>query len=141
MSQLAAMYEAFSGLTCQVIRREFDWLLYFDEARAVVLTAPWRIVSEGRIAFADQDDGQKFGHPEPIAGEAKANGLIGGRVVTAITVEPISSDLTITFKGGVTLELFNGSAGYEAWQADFPSKYGNQVAIGLGGGGVSMVSR
>ena len=62
--------KAFGGHRCSVIRREFDWVFFFDDYRALVLTAPWRVVLDDKIAFADADHDQKFGHPEPIDGAA-----------------------------------------------------------------------
>lgn len=137
----AALAQAFRGRICHVVRREFDWLLAFDERRALVLTAPWRILAEARIAFADTDHGQRFGLAEPIDGETRANELIGRRPVTSVEIRPPASDLILGFEGDVTAELFNGSSGYEAWQADFPEEGRARTVIGLGGGGTATYLR
>lgn len=136
----ATLSKAFVGRTCNVIRREFDWVLFFEAHRALVLTTPWRIVANGQIAYTDADDGQRFGHPAPIDGAARANHLISGLAVSQVHVHPEFADLTLLFAEGVAIEVFNHSSGYEAWQAEFSDGDGERTIIGLGGGGFAVSS-
>lgn len=121
-----------------IARRETDWAFNLDGNGSISLPVPWRIVANGRIAFADKDDGQWFGLPAPVDGEALVNQLLVGNAITGITINAETADLSLQFGGNVRLEAFNHSAGYEGWQINLPSKSGGMWIIALGGGDVSI---
>jgi hypothetical protein len=100
--------------------------------------APWRIIADGRIAFADTDDGQKFGLPEPVKGAHLANSLLAKLQVQAVTVDRVTADIRMDFETGTRIEVLNNSSGYEAWQAEFVS--GDQLIslVGMGGGDIGF---
>ena len=88
--------------------------------------------------FADSDDGQKFGLPEPINGEARANVLLDGRHVAYIEHDQLTADLHIYFDGETRIDVFNHSSGYEGWQAGFSNGEASGSIIGLGGGDLAI---
>jgi hypothetical protein len=124
------------GRICSVQRREHDWIIDFqDEINIVVSTGtPWRIIRQGRIAFASSDDGQKFGLPAPIDGEVRVRELLDKMPVTSTVIDRQTADIAIDFVSDMRLEIFNNSSGYEGWQAHCR---GIQL-IGLGGGDTAV---
>jgi hypothetical protein len=127
------------GKTCdEILRREHDWTFQFGDAGAVVASCPWRILAEGRIAHADEDDGQKFGLPKPVDGVERATTLLSGGRIVSIEVSPVSGDLKVHFERNRTLELFNNSSGYEAWQAVVKQDGKTANMVAQGGGQISM---
>ena len=70
------------GRQCEIVRREADWAANFVGGGSISFPIPWRIVANGRIAFANKDDGQQFGLPAPVDGEVEANRLIRGRTIS-----------------------------------------------------------
>ncbi len=70
---------ALVGRQCKIARRETDWVVNLTGGGSIALSIPWRIVADGGIAFANEDDGQMFGLPAPVDGEAKANSFILSR--------------------------------------------------------------
>ena len=127
------------GKACdEVLRREHDWTFQFGEAGPVVAECPWRIIAEGEIALAGEDDGHQFGLPKPVDGVKRAMSLLSGRPIISVEVSPISSDLKVHFEGDATLELFNNSSGYQAWQATVKRDGKSSMLIAQGGGQMSI---
>lgn len=133
---LVLLQQRLVGGRCSVRRRDADWALNFATGGNVSLPIPWRIVADGRILFANEDDGQQFGLPDPIDGEALANRLLGGKAIVGVTVDPETADLSLLFDNGTRVDAFNHSAGYEGWQVNLPLESGGISVIALGGGGV-----
>jgi hypothetical protein len=96
--------------------REHDLLFSFTTGARLRVACPWRIVSDGRISFAESDDGQFFGLPAPIDGAAKSKELLLGKAIEQIAIRADAADLTITFRSAVSLEIWNNSSGYEGWE-------------------------
>lgn len=134
---LADFEQALKGRVCKFKRRETDWVFDFGDRRHITTDAPWRIVSEGRIAFADEDDGQKFGLPKPVEGERHANMLLKSRRIERVEVDPVTADIRIHFYGGVRLDVFTNSMAYESWQARFTVGDQTVELVGMGGGALS----
>jgi hypothetical protein len=78
------------------------------------------------------DDGQKFGLPQPINAAAEVTGLIGGCLTRSVTIRPGVLDLLIEFEGVHTLEVLPLSSGYEAWEVDRPADRSRVIAVGGG---------
>ncbi len=128
------------GKTCSIRRLEFSWAVSFAGGPGLMIEAPWRIVSNGRIAISAYDDGQMFGLGAPLDAQAEANRLLRGRVVLRASVDRETADLTLQFDGGPRLDVFNNSAGHEGWQASGASIAGEVWSvIALGGGDVAFV--
>ena len=139
MTPEAILEDLVLGQTCLAERREYDWNFHFGQGRNLGVGGRWRIVTEKGIALADQDDGHQFGHPQAVDGEALANKLLSSQRAEAVSVDQLTADLRITFGGGVRLDIFNNSSGYEAWQANLDPTEGDGVAlIGIGGGGLTI---
>lgn len=126
------------GRQCEVGRRETDWVVSLVGGGSIALPVPWRIVADGRIAFANEDDGQIFGLPAPVDGEAKANALIASRSIAGVSVDCETADLTVHFGKALRLEAFNNSSGYEGWQVSLPPEHGGMSVVALGGGDVAI---
>jgi hypothetical protein len=129
---------AFVGRTCTVERHEHHWTFSFGVDASLGVEAPWRIASDSGIAFADTDDQQKFGLPQPIDGQAPSNEILGGRRVTSFDVDARTADIRIEFEGDLLLEVFNNSSGYEGWQAVALVDGQTIQVVGLGGGDLAI---
>ncbi|WP_188769704.1 hypothetical protein [Novosphingobium endophyticum] len=130
--------KALFGRQCEIARREADWAINIAGGGSIALPVPWRIVTGGLIAFADEDDGQQFGLPAPVDGAATANELIGSRSIIGISVDSQTSDLALHFEDGIRLDAFNNSSGYEGWQISLLPENGGMSVVALGGGGVAI---
>jgi len=119
-------------------RREHDWAFVFDRSVRLQVTCYWRIISEGRLALSDSDDGQKFGLPAPVDAELRSKELLLGRPIQQIAIREDTGDLSITIAGDVSLEILNNSSGYEGWEMrQLPHGKGFQV-IAMGGGNLAV---
>ncbi len=132
------MERSLIGRCGSIERREGDRALNLAGGGVISLPVPWRIVANGRIAFADEDDRQQFGLPAPVDGEALVNGILDKKVIVGVAVDPETADLSIRFEDAVRLDAFNYSAGYEGWQVSLPPENGGFWLIALGGGDVSF---
>lgn len=94
----------------------------------------WRVVTADGIAHGDEDDGQQFGLPQPVDGEAQTNDFLQGQRLTSVEIDGLTADLRLVFDGGARLDFFNNSAGYEGWQASVLAGGKGLVFIALGGG-------
>lgn len=135
---LPEIEKALLGRSCEVVRREADWALYLVGGGSIALPIPWRIVADDRIAFANEDDGQLFGLPTPIDGQAKANSLVASRVITGIRVDRQTLDLTIYFDEEVRIDAFSNSSGYEGWHIHLPPEVGGLSVVAMGIGEVAI---
>jgi hypothetical protein len=129
------------GHECSVVERyENLWRFRFGQAGGLDAYCPWRIVTDGRIAFSDEDEGQQFGLPAPIDGQAKASELLSNRRVVDVRISDVSGDLTISLEGSTTIELFNNSSGYEAWLAHVNGEKSKQSVVAQGGGQIVVLN-
>jgi hypothetical protein len=126
------------GRSCSITRGEHDWFIELGEGATITVSVPWRIVSQGRIAFADRDHGQMFGLPAPVDGEAEAHGLLAGKRIASAKVDLQTADLTLHFDPDTRLDAFNNSAGYEGWQANCEFNGSWVWLIAQGGGNVAV---
>jgi hypothetical protein len=133
---LTRVEQALLGRQCEIARRETDWVITVVGGGSIALPIPWRIVTNGRIAFANEDDGQQFGLTAPVDGEAKANGLIASRPITSVSIDTQTADLVVHFGDAVRLDTFSNSCGYEGWHITFPPENGGMSVVALGGGDV-----
>jgi hypothetical protein len=138
-SPAATLSAALQGRECRASRREADWNFDFGERLNIAASAPWRVVTADGIAHGDEDDGQRFGLPQPVDGEARVNYLLSGQKVRKVEVDGQTADLRVVFDGGARLDLFNNSSGYEGWQASVPVDGKVLTVIALGGGELAAV--
>ena len=128
----STLRNSLTGKPCKVKKREADWNFNFIDVN-VAVSVPWRIVTDEGIAYGSEDDGQWFGLPQPVNGEARANELLRERAVVSVSVNGVTGDLSLDFDGGSRLDLFNNSSGYEGWVADLPfggAKRTSIIALG-----------
>lgn len=130
---------ALTGRACWVERREHDWLLDLGEGMFVAVKVPWRIVFEGRIAFARDDDAQLFGRSVPVDGEEEARRLLGAKLITKAVVDRQTGDLALHFGPETRLDVFNNSIGYEGWNTRYVIGGRRWFAIALGGGEMAFM--
>jgi hypothetical protein len=135
---LSNFLRAFSGRTCTVEKQEHRWTFSFGVDASLGVEAPWRIVHDAGIAFADTDDQQKFGLPQPINGQALSNEILRGHRVISFDVDARTADIRIRFEGDLLLEVFNNSSGYEGWQAVALVDGQAIRVVGLGGGDLAI---
>ena len=127
------------GRSCVVGHREHDWTFDFSGSLGLAVSAPWRIIFNGRIAFASEDDGQLFGLKSPVNGEAKAGKLLEGRAVTAASLDKETADLTLHFGAATRIDVFNNSMGYEGWQGSYAVRDKRWSLIAMGAGEVAFI--
>ncbi len=96
-----------------------QWLFRFEGDRLLNVECPWRLVDRGAMVLGRCDHRQKFGLPEPVDAVATLSRLVGGRRVERMLVSE-HGDLRLEFTGGVRLETFTESAGYESWTLRTP---------------------
>lgn len=132
--------QALINLSClSIARGEHDWVFEFSADAGLSLPVPWRIISEGRILFADQDHGQLFGLPKPVDGEALANETFRGQSIMKASVDRETGDLAVFFREDLRLDAFNNSAGYKGWGARCRIDGDYWEIVALGGGEIAFM--
>ena len=135
---LHVLQHAATSATCSVLKRDSDWVFALGDAITLNVECPWRIVTAKGIAVTDEDDGQQFGLKEPVSAAVRANEMLIGKRLAAFNVDIRTADLRLSFEGGIELQVFNNSSGYEGWQASFKHGEKRLTAVGMGGGGVNF---
>jgi hypothetical protein len=74
-------------------RREYDWVVAFDNDASIVVTCLWRLVESDRVRITSEDDGQKAGLPEPVEAAVEVNRRLTGAAVEAIELRSGLLDL------------------------------------------------
>ncbi len=138
--QVAEFEAILIGRSCVIGRREHDWTFDLCEGVGLAVSAPWRIVFDGRIAFASEDDGQMFGLKSPVDGEAEARKLVGDKAITAAALDKETADLVLYFDAATRIDVFNNSMGYEGWQASYGIHDKRWSLIAMGGGEVAFIA-
>jgi hypothetical protein len=91
-----------------------SWRLNF-EAAGLNIQCPWRIVNNDAVVLGGSDHEQKFGLPHAIDVTAEALQLLNGKIVESARIDGQTPDLCLTFTGGIRVDVFNDSSGYEGW--------------------------
>ena len=115
-------------------RREFDWVLTFDQDASIVVAGLWRLVESGRIRFTAKDDGHQFGLPAAVDAAAEINRCLVGAMVEEVGLRRGLLDLDLRFSTGHVLQIIPDSSGYEAWNV----LSGNRQFIAVGGGELAI---
>ena len=131
--------QAFIGRNCSMEREPPFWRANFGDRFTMAFRVPWRIVANGRIAFGDEDDGQQFGLPAPLDGEARASSVLGELIVQTLHVDEETGDLRIEFDCNTRIDVFNQSCGYEGWDAYYTAGSQRWGVIAMGGGELAVV--
>lgn len=140
---LSAFEQASLGRTCDVQRRETDWVFAFGQKPdgcVIVTDSLWRIVKDGRIALTSEDDNQSFGLPAPLDAQQACRALLDDTHAVSVRVAPVTADVTIQFERDARLEIISSSLGYESWQAYFRHAGEDVTLVGAGGGALSYAS-
>lgn len=112
---------AYRGCACTIQKRDYDWVFSFSDKGYINVASPWRIIQNGRIAYA--------GH---------ACDLLEGRLVECIELDRATADIHLHFDDQTRIDIFNGESGYEGWQAGFRIGGEGVLLVGLGGGDVAI---
>ena len=113
-----------------LVRREYDWVLVFDQDASITITCLWRLCENGRIRRTSEDHGHQFGLSSPVDAAAQVNRLLAAETVKAISLNKNTLDLELHFQSDYLFQIIPISAGYEAWTLTGPGK--NIIAIGGG---------
>jgi Family of unknown function (DUF6188) len=116
-------------------RREFDWVLVFDNNVSFVISCLWRLVENGRIRFTSQDDGQRFGLPATVDAAAEVNRRLAQALVAEVNLRQGILDLELQFSTGHVLHIIPDSSSYEAWSLCS----GGTQFIAAGGGTLTIL--
>ena len=120
------------GQVCTRVHEHYtgNFTFEFSDGRAAVDCA-WRIVRDGRLALAHSDHGQQFGLPAPVDAVRQAMALLAGRPIRGGRIDMALGDVVLEFEGGVRLDVFNDSSGYEGWNMSGPN--GTSLVAASGG--------
>ena len=127
------------GTTLTAIEHEepgHPWYFRFGPTLSLMCECMWRLVVDGSVALASDDDGQQFGLPRPLDCLTELRARVSNHRVTSAAIGEAPADLTITFANGAILECLVDSSGYEAWSLTA----GKRTLISLGGGRLSEFS-
>ena len=94
----------------------------------------WRLLVSRKLVLTSEDEGQLFGHSEPVQAFSELSRKLLGRPLTSVEVTHGTADLTLHFDK-IVLQIVSSSSGYEAWQVEGPL---GMVAVGQGGGNVAV---
>jgi hypothetical protein len=89
------------------------WVFRFVDASFISIGCDWRIVVDGSVAVACGDHQQLFGRQAPLDAVREASQLLKGKAVVAASLSEVG-DVLLRFAGGVRLETFTNSCGYES---------------------------
>jgi len=117
-----------------IARREYDWVVAFDNDASLVIACLWRLVEAGRIQVTSEDEGHQFGLPAPVDAASEINRRLAGVAVEAVELRKGLLDLELRFSTGHSLQVIPTSSGYEAWQASSR----NRQFIAVGGGELAI---
>ncbi|MCC2977945.1 DUF6188 family protein [Sphingomonas sp. PL-96] len=131
--------QAFVGRACSIERELPFWRANFGDGYTMAFRVPWRIVTNGRVAFGNEDEGQLFGLPAPVNGVERSAKLLHGKFVIAVQLDRQTGDLRIVFDGDTRLDVFNHSLGYEGWYAYYSAHGERWGMIAMGGGEIAVV--
>ena len=98
-----------------VDRRDYDWAFRFGNGSSLTIESLWRLVSTEAIVLTSQDDGQQFGVNTTIDAASELMAKLAGQRVADVSVDRVTSDLTISFSDGLRLQVLSTSSGFEAW--------------------------
>lgn len=113
------------------MRREFDWVIAFNDDACIVVGCLWRLTDDGRIRITSSDDGHTFGSHTPIDAAGEINSRLRDSVVSSVVLQEGALDLDVHFGTKCSVQMLPDSSGYEAWQVCRP---GHQF-IAIGGRG------
>ena len=129
--------------TSQIIGKSVDaieqWeacpcIITFSGGYRLQVESLWRLVSSGTLVLTSRDDGQLFGHGQPVQAIVELSNKLVGRTLSAVHLSPATADLALNF-GSHVFQAISDSSGYEAWQLEGPA---GTVAVGQGGGNVAV---
>ncbi|MDB5429340.1 MAG: hypothetical protein JWP35_456 [Caulobacter sp.] len=126
------------GRRCLIERREGDWSFDFGDGYTLAVSAPFRVVGKDGIACTSTDHEAHTPQPGGLGSDPFMARLLKKRRVTGVEIEGVTGDLRLTFDGGLRLDVFNDSIGYEGWVASFPTDGDPAVLVGSPGGGCAI---
>ena len=91
------------------------WYFTISKGANLSVHCAWKLIKENKVELASGDHMQKYGLPQPINAAIKASDLLVGRKLRRIVPDKVTSDLSITFDGEISLRTFNEYTGFEAW--------------------------
>jgi hypothetical protein len=115
----------------------FNWNFFFEDDIYIGVSGFWRLLKDGEISLVSLDHGHQFGLPKPVDLVKWVNEKCRGQRLTELKVNDGSGDLHATMTGGLMLEIFIASTGYETYQFSFAGK----SYIGTGGGETAIFDR
>jgi len=125
IGRTANSIEQWEGCPCAII---------LSDGYCIQIESLWRLLSSGILVRTSRDEGQLFGHIEPVQALSELSSKLHGCTLTSAKVTQGTADLTLHFDE-LTLQVIADSGGYEAWQVVGPTGI---VAVGLGGGNVAV---
>ena len=93
-----------------------DWIFSFADKIYVSATGFWRLLISEKIAFISLDHGHQFGLPEPLDLIEEVTKALSGQRLEKIEIARNTSDLVLTVSGGIKLEIYTASTGYESFE-------------------------
>ncbi|WP_298336333.1 hypothetical protein [uncultured Erythrobacter sp.] len=109
------LMELLIGLYVRLERDTSQWSVLIGQD-FVITTLSWRLIGAKSIIVTDEDDGHKFGLPEPVDAKVQANDALNGYVISRLDIDRKTGDLSIQVGDGLIFQIVSSSSGYEIWQ-------------------------
>ena len=127
-----ANLQTFVGASLRSVeKRDYSWVFRFGEPLLIMTESAWRLVTSEKVVVAADDDGQKFGLPQPVDASECVLSRLATLAIKSASVDDLTGDLLLYFSDSIYLQFLQLSAGYESWRA-FTS-LGETICTGGGG--------
>jgi hypothetical protein len=113
-----------------VEKKDYSWFFNLGEGITIGTESAWRLIAANKTRLTSDDDGQKFGLPQPIDAEKEVSSLLNSDPITKASFDKNTGDLFLFFSDDKILQFLQLSSGYESWRISYPGK----EIICLGGG-------
>ena len=105
------------GECCTAVTERYVGNATFEfPSASLAIDCAWRLLRDGWLVLAHRDHEQLFGRATPVDVFREAAALLAGRPVTAGRIDVQVGDIALEFAGGMRLQVFNDSSGYEGWR-------------------------
>jgi hypothetical protein len=110
--------------------------LTFSNQFVLSIECFWRLLKKDVIVLTSGDEGQMFGHSQPVNALDRLQTSLASAQITQAIVIPGTCDIHLFFDNDQKLEVIVDSSGYEAWQLTGPD---NSMTIAQGGGNIVVL--
>jgi hypothetical protein len=121
------------GSSICVEKSESEWVFSIGGSIVVRGFLVWRLIGAEGIKVSSEDDGHRFGLPEPVNAVSRFNELVRGATIQDLTIDQRTGDLSLRLGDTLELQVLVTSIGYECWRAYEGDDF---LGAGVSGGSV-----